>query len=204
MHLRNLFLALGLGLVALAATLFVMSNHQPTPALPVIAHIPDFSLTERSGRTVTRGDLQGRVWVADFIFTNCAGPCPLMSQRMARLQKLIADQPSVRLVSVSVDPDRDTPSALAAYAGKFGADPDRWLFLTGEKQAIHEMIAKGFLLAVDDGFDVQSGERGIITHSTKFVLVDRQGRIRGYYDGADPSTPEQLAPLIGQLVAEPS
>ena len=171
-------------------------------ALPVLGEVPAFSLTERSGRTVEAADLQDKVWVVDFIFTHCAGPCPIMSSRMARLQKLVKGSPDIRLVSVSVDPERDNPEVLSEYAGRFGADGEAWLFLTGEKSSIYHLIKKGFMLAVDEGFDVQGEGPGIITHSVRFVLVDQQGRIRAYYDGTETETPERVFSDIQMLLAE--
>ena len=169
--------------------------------MPEYGATPDFELTERSGRTVTAGDLAGKVWVADFIFTTCAGPCPLMSTHMAALQRATEDL-DVQLVSFSVDPERDTPEVLSEYAARYKADPERWLFLTGPKQALYDMIQKGFLLAVDDGSLTEGGKPGpgIITHSVKFVLVDREGRIRGYYSGEEAGVVQEILPDIQRLV----
>ena len=147
--------------------------------LPVLAELPDFSLTERSGKKVTLNDLRGKVWVADFIFTGCAGPCPVMSKRMQTLQaELLRDRKdSVLCVSISVDPVNDTPDVLRDYAETRGADPKRWLFLTGEKKPVRSLVADGFKLAAPKTPE----EEEELLHSTRFVLVDRKGRIRGYY-----------------------
>lgn len=147
--------------------------------LPVLADLPEFSLTERSGKTVTLNDLRGKVWVADFIFTGCAGPCPVMSKRMQTLQaELLRDRKdSVLCVSFSVDPENDTPEVLREYAETRGADPKRWLFLTGEKKKVRSLVADGFKLTVPKTPE----EEEELLHSTRFVLVDRKGRIRGYY-----------------------
>jgi protein SCO1/2 len=124
-----------------------------------------------------------------------------MSSHMADLQRATADL-DVQLVSFTVDPERDTPEALAAYARRYKADPERWLFLTGPKQALYEMIQKGFLLAVDDGSMSEGGAPGpgIITHSVKFVLVDQHGRIRGYYSGEEAGVVDQILPDIRRLL----
>lgn len=154
--------------------------------LPVLNSVPDFSLTERSNRVVNRGELDDKVWVADFIFTQCAGICPAMSAHMRKLQDLLP--PQVRLVSFSVDPEHDTPAVLSTYAARFGADSERWLFLTGDKQALHKLSFEGFKLAVeDDGTQVEP-----ITHSSRFALIDRQGRIRGYYGMEDEGSFDRL------------
>jgi protein SCO1/2 len=166
--------------------------------LPVYGALPDFELTERSGEGVNLETLRGKVWVADFIFTHCAGPCPLLSSRMSGLQKAVQDLDGVRLVSFSVDPERDTPEVLAEYAQRYQADAERWLFLTGSKEPLYRLVGEGFRLAVADG----GPQAGLITHSTRFVLVDQQGRIRGYYDGADPGAAEALLPDIRTLLAD--
>jgi protein SCO1/2 len=138
--------------------------------------VPDFDLVERSNRKVTRQDLTGKVWVADFIFTTCGGICPVMTSNMKKLQdKLFAD---IRLVSFTVDPTKDTPEVLTEYANRYGADKDRWLFLTGDPESIQKLSVGGFKLAMDPtgGTEVEP-----IVHSSRFVLIDREGFIRGYY-----------------------
>ena len=176
---------------------------RPEP-LPTYNSVPDFALTSERGETVTLDDLQTQVWVADFIFTQCMGPCPLMSAHMAKLQRALDDEGlDVKLVSVSVDPETDTPEVLAEYAARFGADPARWTFLTGGKQEIYDMIFHGFQLAVDDGSLAAGGKPGpgIITHSVKFVLIDGEGRIRGYYSGEEAGVVDALLPDIRRLLA---
>ena len=147
--------------------------------LAVLAELPDFSLTERSGKKVTLADLRGRVWVTDFIFTSCAGPCPVMSRRMGRLQsELQRDRmDQVLCVSITVDPEHDTPQVLREYADSKGADPKQWLFLTGEKKAVRSLIIDGFKLTAPKTPE----EEESLLHSTRLALVDRRGRVRGYY-----------------------
>jgi cytochrome oxidase Cu insertion factor (SCO1/SenC/PrrC family) len=120
------------------------------PRLPVYGALPDFALVERSGRPVRRSDLKGKIWVASFIFTNCADECPLMTAEMARLQAEVAAVEDMRLVSITVDPERDTPAVLSQYAERFTADPERWLFLTGDKEAIYRLAKEGFHLGIVD------------------------------------------------------
>jgi protein SCO1/2/putative membrane protein len=162
--------------------------------------IGDFSLTERSGRVVERQDLSGKVWVAAFIFTRCAGPCAQVSSSMASLQRGLAADKDVRFVSFTVDPEFDTPGVLRAYAQRFAADPERWLFLTGKRDEIYPLIRNRFRLGVErnEGPDAQSGYE--VTHSTKLVLVDSHGHIRGYFDGTDPEELSQLRQRILLLV----
>ena len=150
--------------------------------------LPDFSLT---GVTVDgtspfdRRAMLGRVWVADFIFTRCVGPCPMLSANMQALQSKLPK--SVGLVSFSVDPDHDSPEVLSVYARKFSADPQRWFFVTGDKAALLRLFREGFLVAYDQD------AAGNISHATNFVLVDAQARVVRYYDGLDSSALERLA-----------
>ncbi len=147
--------------------------------LPVHGVVADFTLTERSGRTVGSAELAGRVWIADFIFTRCETICPRMTATMATLASELSDAPRVRFVSFTVDPAYDTPAVLADYAARYGADPERWLFLTGEKGVIYPLLSGSFHLSAE-------GADGAFVHSSRFVLVDAEGRIRGYYDSTDP------------------
>ena len=183
-----------LAVAAVASLLFAVRAQQAEEELPVLATVPDFSLTEASGRTVTRHDLAGRPWVADLVFTNCGGICPLMSAAMARLVQSSADLPSTRFVSISVDPERDTPQALTAYAERFKADRERWLFLTGDKTAVRDLAVGGLKLPVADG-DPTQGEDEIL-HSQRFVLIDAQSQVRGTYDVRDQ---EAMFRLRGDL-----
>jgi protein SCO1/2 len=121
--------------------------------LQVFGALPDFSLIERTQRRVTRADLLGTVWVANFIYTHCTDTCPLQSARMATLQRDFRGEQGLRFLSITVDPKRDTPAVLAKYAAQFDADRDRWLFLTGDKPAIYALIQEGFRLSVEDPTD---------------------------------------------------
>jgi protein SCO1/2 len=160
--------------------------------------VPDFALTERSGETKGLADLRGKVWVADFFYTTCPGICPMLSSRLATLQEKFAANPDVRLVSIATDPAKDTPAALKAYAERFKAGPN-WLFLTGDKAVIFDLANKGFKLSVTE----ERNNPEPVTHSTKLVLVDRTGMIRGFYEGAGETddTPRLVAD-IGRLLRE--
>lgn len=172
---------------------------RPQPA-PLAEHgaVPDFALTERSGKPFRLADLHGKVWIADFIFTYCAGPCPLMTTRMSKLQQPLKDFNDVRLVSFTVDPKRDTPEVLAKYADNYEASRDRWFFLTGEQAAIYSLATNGFHLPVIEN----AGGGSQPEHSTRFVLVDRQARIRGYYDGTSEEALDKLLQDAGHLLRE--
>lgn len=155
--------------------------------LPVLGQVPDFTLAGIDGKPVRRSDLAGRVWVADFIFTRCAGPCPAMSTRMSQLTGQFKADRNIQMVTFTVDPDRDTPAALAEYAGLMKADTTRWWFLTGSKEAMWALSREGFKLgAGENAKGTPEFDKMPFFHSTRFVLVDQQARIRGYYDGVDP------------------
>jgi cytochrome oxidase Cu insertion factor (SCO1/SenC/PrrC family) len=167
-------------------------------SLAAIAEVPEFSLIDQAGERVTRDALAGKVWVASFVFTRCAGPCPIMTGKMSSLQKTIGD-PRVNFVSVSVDPEYDTPAVLEQYAKKFHADESRWHFLTapkGDKEAVFA-LARGMLISA---LPAQGNDP--IIHSEKFVLVDSAGKIRKYYDSNDAADLERLMSDIKTLAGE--
>jgi cytochrome oxidase Cu insertion factor (SCO1/SenC/PrrC family) len=122
--------------------------------LPVYGVVPDFALTDQRGRAVRRRSLEGTVWIASFIFTNCPDECPLMTAEMARLQSDLAHLADFRLVSISIDPERDTPAVLSQFAAQLNADPERWLFLTGDKRAIYHLAKEGFRLGIANPADL--------------------------------------------------
>lgn len=167
--------------------------------MPVMFALPDFSLTERNGETVTLASLAGKVWIADFIFTNCPGPCPLMTSKMAQLQSDLT-APDIHFVTITVDPANDTPEKLKQYARGYQADPRRWWFLTGDVEKIYDLSVKGFRLAAQTQ-TAPSADHPIL-HSTRFVLVDREGRIRGYYEGTDTEALKKLRNDASKLLKE--
>jgi cytochrome oxidase Cu insertion factor (SCO1/SenC/PrrC family) len=158
-----------------------------------LGRVPDFSLVNRDGRQVGLSDLEGSPWVAKFIFTRCGISCPRMTAIMVRLGEALPEETRVHRVSVSVDPEHDTPEVLQAYAESFGVEDDRWLFLTGEREAIYPLMIEGFKLGVDASPppEMASAEEPIL-HSTRLVLVDGRGEIRGYYDGFHSQDFERL------------
>jgi len=162
--------------------------------------VPDFALVSQTGDTVRLADLRGQPWIADFIFTHCASSCPMMSARMKALAAALDPAWQVRLVSISVDPDRDTPARLVEYARAYAADPARWLFLTGDKQQIRRLVQESFHLAVEDAApeDAARGAEAVL-HSTRFVLVDGRGVIRGYYSGLEAETLQAIGRDLDKL-----
>lgn len=159
-----------------------------------------FVFTSAGGRSVRSEELAGKVWVASFVFTRCSGPCPQVSAMMARLQHELADCSDVRLVTFTVDPDHDKPEVLARYAETFGADPERWIFLTGPRDELYQVIRKGFHLAVDPSKEETPPPGEAITHSSKLVVVDRRGHIRGYYSGAPEAGPVEESRRVVERV----
>ncbi|MGA9408015.1 MAG: SCO family protein [Bacteroidota bacterium] len=199
---RSIFLWGLLGFVIASVIFSFLYTEFKSPAkssLPSLSVVPDFTLTERSGAKVPLSDLKGKTWIADFIFTNCGGSCPVMSSTMANFQEQLKNVNNVLLVSFTVDPERDTPQVLRDYADLYKASASRWLFLTGEKDKIDYLTRKGFhlALAADSGSTVEP-----IIHSTMFVLVDRQGIIRGYYDSSDEKALGQIITDARTLAAE--
>lgn len=157
--------------------------------------LPDFSLTERSGKPIGLAQMRGTIWIADFIYTNCQDTCPLQTAEMAKLQNEMAAQKGVKLVSFSVDPEKDTPSVLSQYADRYKADTDRWLFLTGEHEEIKTLMQSGFRLSAA----AAATDGGVILHSPRFVLIDRQAQIRGYYDSRDTDALQRLRRDVAAL-----
>lgn len=172
--------AVAVGTLAVVAWRGV-SVSRAAPTLPVYGHVPDFSLVDHQTRPISRATLAGSVWIADFIFTRCAGQCPLMSARMATLQRELHDLAAVRFVSFSVDPSYDTPERLAAYAAHYGAQAPRWAFVTGEPAAMTALAQRGFHVGISE----EGSADEPITHSVRLILVDQRGAIRGYYDATD-------------------
>ena len=176
------------------------------PAAPVLGAVPAFTLTDQTGRPFGTEQLRGKVWVADFIFTACPEACPLMTQRMGDVMRRARHLgPDFHLVSMTVDPDRDTPERLAEYGARFGANPQKWSFLTGPMDVIQTAVVDGFKIGLDRHRAPGAADAGgapsfwEIVHGEHLVLVDRQLRIRGYF----PATPEgidQLMEAIGQVI----
>jgi len=157
----------------------------------------NFSLTDRTGRTITRQDLAGKILVVDFLFTSCSLTCPVVNRCMAQIQQLTTNQPDVKLVSLTVDPRDDTPEALAKYGERFGADTNRWLLLTGDKPALYGLIAASFLAQdLNDPFIYMPGN---FSHTDRIALVDAAGNVRGYFDGMNQNTAAAVFEEIRRL-----
>jgi protein SCO1 len=179
--------------VLCVSAVMLASCVKPAP-LPVLSEVPQFALVSDTGQAFDSHALDGHIWVADFVYTTCDGPCPMMSAHMRRIQDQTAVEYSdVRFVSFTVDPAHDTPPVLAEYAKRYRRDPNRWFFLTGPTAALNEVSLNAFKLNSVDGS---------MTHSTRFALVDRQRRIRGYYISSEDDFMPKLMHDIRQLERE--
>jgi len=172
-------------------------NHFANRAIESYGTVPLFQLINQNGQPFGSAQLNGKIWIADFVFTTCPGPCPMISTRMSELQKPL-EKTDVHLVSFTVDPAKDTPKVLRGYAEKLHAEPGRWDFLTGVPSTIYNLSEKGFKLAVSDGKE----EAGTPVHSTRMILIDRHGEIRGYYNATEADAVTKLLADTSHLLRE--
>ena len=172
--------------------------------LPSYEKVQPFSLTNQLGQTITLNDLKGRVWVADVIFSRCPGPCPKMTDEMSKIQKAFPADAPLRLVTITTDPENDTTSRLKEYSEKFSAGPARWHFLTGTKRELLANLASGSLKlsAVEKDKELQQDPNDLFIHSTVFVLVDKSGKVRGFYESLEPGFQEKIQADIKSLLDE--
>lgn len=206
---RQGYIVVFLVILAACAATWLKFTYTPKPAariLPDLGAAPVFRLTERSGAPAGSDELKGKIWIADFIFTRCAGSCPLMSTQMRDLQESFGRSEHVVLVSFSVDPAHDTQQAVQDYADRYMAKPGRWLFLRGGEGEVAKLAMTGFKLAsgTNGGAGdptVVPGEPAII-HSQRFVLVDGAGRIRGYFDGTSGEVVQQVVSAVRAILQE--
>jgi len=188
------------GLIGLA---YVSLKSTRPPALPSnlekISKVHGFQLTDQNGKSITLDDIKGTIWAANFIFTRCKGPCPITTLRMQELHtKLKKARGNVALVTFTVDPEYDTPEILKTFGEQQGAEPTSWKFLTGTPDDIQKIVVAGLLQPLAKEPD------GTPAHSTRIVLVDREGWLRGYQDGLDPEAVQKLMVDIGELLREGS
>lgn len=188
---------LGMGVTWLLGT-EALRRAQAVPAPIGIAG--PFLLKAHTGAKFYAEDLLGTVWVADFIFTRCQGPCPLMTEKMAELERETPSTAPVRFVSFTVDPRHDTPAVLRAYREKKKITSPRWVFLTGSRPDMLAVVRDRFRLPI---VEVADPSAIVIPHSQKFALVDAQGGIRGYYDSEDPRGMESLRRDLQALSRHP-
>jgi len=149
-------------------------------AKPKYGRAPRVSLTDQHSTPFSSSSLLGKVWVTSFLFTHCGGPCPVLTVHMSNIQEKFQKNDDLKLVSISVDPEMDTPKVLKEYGNRYGAVSGKWFFLTGKKEEIYSIVQQGFLLPLQEGSRATPADA--VTHSSKFVLVDRKGMIVDYYD----------------------
>ena len=178
---------------------------KPTPRpLTVYSDVPDFTLTNQLGQAVTRGSLLGRVTVSDVIFTRCPSQCIKMTQLLGRIQRELTAADPIQIISLTTDPEFDQPAVLKRYATQYGADAQRWLFLTGEAAAIHHLASSGFkFVAAEKRSEERDSPEDLFIHTTKVVLVDKLGRIRGWYSTEEPDSEATILAAARQVAAEP-
>jgi protein SCO1 len=179
-----------IALLAIAAAVIINWAETSRAQLPVLGEVPRFTLTESSGKPVTKDNLKGHLTVVDFIFTTCRGICPVMTGNMSELYQLYRSSDKVHFLSISVDPDRDSLAVLRRYANDFGVTDDRWLFARGALVDVAYLMEKGFMLSAED---LPGG------HPSQFILVDDKAQIRGYYTNEDPSGLNALKTQIREL-----
>ena len=188
-----------------------VNGTQPGPngSVPVLFSVAEFTLTNQSGRPFGLANLRGYVWIAEVIFTRCGGPCPRMTQRMAELQAAIPADKPVRFITLTTDPEFDTPSVLDVHSRRYKADPGRWHFLTGSKAQMTETIVRGLKLTAQgqDPAKMQNPS-DLFIHSTILLVVDKQGRARAVIetepseDQPPPDVKAQALPILERLLKE--
>ena len=207
-----------MGILSTFIVLLFFRALQPTPVLPIFQpamvdpvlvdesiqyvkkyhRINDFSLTNQNKENITHFDYDDHIYVADFFFTTCPSICPIMTENMVYLQSLLNDLPDIKLLSFSVTPEIDTPEVLKAYAQQKGVNDSRWNLLTGNKKEIYNLARRSYLVVQQDG----NGDKHDMIHTENFVLIDKQRRIRGYYDGTQRNAMDQIRADIDILLQE--
>lgn len=169
----------------------VAENNKP---LPVFQQVPSFTLEDGNKKPIGLDDLKGKIWVAQFFFSRCVGVCPVTTAHLAQIHRAYVLEKDIQLVSITVDPDNDQGEKLLEYAKKFQANPNKWYFLSGDISDIQKLSEKGFRLA--------ASKENMLDHSKRFVLVDTDAMIRGYYDGMKQKSMDQLFRDIAKLMRE--
>jgi cytochrome oxidase Cu insertion factor (SCO1/SenC/PrrC family) len=203
---RTVWLGLGLafGLLSLGylVSLTEMVRARKTP-LPVLGQVADFTLTNQDGKITTLADLTNRVWVADIIFTRCAGPCPRMTAQMKSVQDKLPQTSGAKLVTLTTDPDYDSPAVMKKYGEHFDADFNRWTFLTGTKNEIANLASGSLKLsAVPVKAADQTNSVDLFIHTTIFVVVDKHAQLRGVFEtgGEDVDWTNTVEPKLLAIV----
>jgi protein SCO1/2 len=194
----GIILLIGFLCIACLLSLLAALQNRRHP-LPFYGQVADFTLTNEDGSVTTLADLTNHVWVADIIFTRCAGPCPRMTGQMKSVQDNLSNDNNARLVTLTTDPDYDSPTILKRYGERFGADFKRWLFLTGTKAQIAGLAGNSLKLGSTAIAPAdQKNAADLFIHTTLFVLVDKHARMRGIYQtgGNDVDWPNKTRPAL--------
>lgn len=203
MPLPLLLLGVALGLT-IALFGFARKKRSDATKLPTIAHVPAFEARDQRDRAFRAEELRGSIWIVDFVFTSCPVVCPRLTARMAELQgrveKLGKLPVPVKLLSISVDPENDTPPVLAAYGAKYGAHDATWTFATGKTEDLDRVVVQGF----KQRYDKADPTLGImeVMHGDRFVLVDARADIRAYYDTAEPGALDRIVADVERVADE--
>lgn len=199
-----LLLAAGIAFFYYSAGLWnsSLSQRQAVSVENRLWEVPDFELVDSEGQSFSRADLQGKAWLAAFIFTRCPGPCPVITEKMTQVQNALSPEEDAQLVSFTIDPEYDQPPVLAKYAEHWGADTSRWHFLTSEQPEVMQQLAEAFKVASVREEDSPDSEIPNITHGTNLLLVGPEGFVRAIYRSEDPEVSEQIIEGIRRLARE--
>ena len=203
MNKKKIGFLLGFFVLLFAGFYFALMRFVPgfgAPELPVLSYVPSFSFDNQEGRPVTDKDLAGKVYVAEYFFTTCKGICPRMNVNMKKLSGDYANEAGFRILSYTVDPETDSVGRMKRYADSIGADPQRWLFLTGRKDSLYHLARNGYLL--DDPKNNALNINEQFLHTQFVALVDKGGRVRKIYDGLKKDELEELEKDISVLLKE--
>ena len=203
--LLSFFILLG---IAFLAYYYKTSHEQKTTSLPIIGndqnhHVSPFSFVNQDGKTITNEDVKGKICVVEYFFATCKGMCPKLNENLEKVYKAFQGNKNVLILSHTVDPIKDTVQALKAYSLRFDADPNQWMFLTGDKQQLYNMARYSYLISAEDDTAGVSIDKDFI-HDKHYSLVDGYGRVRGFYDGLDQNDINRLITDINTLIKEGS
>ena len=184
---------------------YKISHEQKKSSLPVLGnpghHVADFSFINQDGKVITQNDVKGKIYVVSYFFTTCRGICPKMNEHLTAIAKAFHGNKSVLILSHTVDPVKDTVAALKAYSLRFDADPEQWMFLTGDKKQLYDMARYSYLINAKDDTAGVTIDKDFI-HDNHYMLVDREGRIRGEADGLKTEEVNKMIADINELLRE--
>lgn len=199
-----IWIVAGAAAVVIILLRMVLGGAQSLTPLPIISTVPAFELTDQTAEPYGTRQLRGKPWIASFVYSTCPGPCPLVVQRLGDIKQRLSNDPRMMIVSITVDPEGDTPEVLKVYGKTHAIDPSRWRLLTGPYNQVLSLVQEGFYLPIaeNEGADPKLiEEMGPITHSTKLVLIDAELQIRGYYDSDDANDLKRLTADTKRLMA---